>query len=93
MNDWDWNPTITTIESTSVPITELQFPSITVCPDEKKPPDRWAFVEKYLNRYKFTCTTKDCEKTVNIKALFLPVIRKVLSVIDNSVQGTSATIQ
>ena len=32
LSDWDSNPTITTIESAALPMNNLQFPTITICP-------------------------------------------------------------
>ena len=47
--DWEENQTITTLESITRPIQEVQFPTVTVCPNEQSPPDNWAFLEKVLN--------------------------------------------
>ena len=47
--DWEENQTITTLESITRPIQEVQFPTVTVCPNEQTPPDNWAFLEKVLN--------------------------------------------
>ena len=47
--DWEENQTITTLESIARPIQEVQFPTVTVCPNEKSSPDNWAFLEKVLN--------------------------------------------
>jgi hypothetical protein len=32
LQSWDENPVITTIDSASVPIKNVQFPTITICP-------------------------------------------------------------
>jgi len=32
LQSWDENPVLTTIDSASVPIKNLQFPTITICP-------------------------------------------------------------
>jgi len=36
---------ITTIESMSTPVQEIQFPTVTVCNGEQYEYDRWAFIE------------------------------------------------
>ena len=35
--DWEENQTITTLESITRPIQEVQFPTVTVCPNEQSP--------------------------------------------------------
>ena len=52
--DWEENQTITTLESITRPIQEVQFPTVTVCPNEKSMPDNWSFLEKFLNALAFT---------------------------------------
>ena len=46
--DWGKHQSITTLESISSPIQEIQFPTVTVCPHEESPPDNWSFLEKFL---------------------------------------------
>ena len=47
--DWNENQTITTIESIATPVQEVQFPTVTVCQNQKNRPDNWSFLEKLLN--------------------------------------------
>jgi len=47
--DWNENQTITTIKSIATPITNTQFPTVTVCPNEDTLPDPWSFLEKVLD--------------------------------------------
>ena len=49
MLDWEDNQTITTLESIANPIQDVQFPTVTVCSNEKNVPDNWSFLEKLLN--------------------------------------------
>ena len=54
--DWATYPVITSLDSISTPINEIQFPTITVCKDEtKEQPDNWAYMEKALNLLSFNC--------------------------------------
>ena len=48
-NDWEEHQTITTLDSIAVPIEEVQFPTVTVCPNPESPPDNWSYLEKILN--------------------------------------------
>ncbi len=49
LEDWDNNPTITTLDSIAVPVAKVQFPTVTICPVEDTPPDRWAVPELIYN--------------------------------------------
>ena len=57
---WSNNPAITTLETISAPIEEIQFPTVTVC--DNKPPDNWGPLEKVLNSPDFECSnpTSNC---------------------------------
>ena len=52
---WSDNPVITTLETISAPIDEIQFPTITVC--DQKPADNWGLIEKYFNSLAFQCSS------------------------------------
>ena len=41
------------MDSIAAPIDDIQFPTVTVCQDEKRQPDRWAFLETILNIVQF----------------------------------------
>lgn len=53
--DWEEDPIVTTMDSIAAPIKELQFPTVTVCPQNNKPPDNWAALEILLNFVAFEC--------------------------------------
>ena len=54
LEDWKNDQTITTLDSISHPIQNVQFPTVTVCPNEQKQPDNWSFLEKYFNALAFS---------------------------------------
>ena len=54
-SDWNNTPVITTLDSIAKPISYIQFPTVTICQDEYKPPDRWAYLESILNYVEFDC--------------------------------------
>ena len=54
-SDWKNTPVITTLDSIAKPISYIQFPTVTICQDEYKPPDRWAYLESILNYVEFDC--------------------------------------
>ena len=55
-NDWFHNPVITSVDSIAAPIDLIQFPTITVCHEESRQPDNWAFLETVLNNKPFECS-------------------------------------
>ena len=55
--DWEEDPIVTTMDSIAAPIRELQFPTVTVCPEKNKPPDNWAALEVLLNFVAYECDT------------------------------------
>ena len=50
INDWRENPVLTTLDTIVAPIEDIQFPTVTVCPDESQKPDNWAPIETILNQ-------------------------------------------
>ena len=54
-SDWNNTPVITTLDSIAKPISYIQFPTVTICQDEHKPPDRWTYLESILNYVEFGC--------------------------------------
>ena len=56
-SDWSENPVITSIDSIAAPIDLIQFPTVTICQNEKRQPDNWAFLETIFNKIPFECIT------------------------------------
>ena len=46
---------MTTLDSIAAPIELIQFPTVTVCRNEFKPPDNWVLLENILNNVAFEC--------------------------------------
>ena len=82
---WDETPVMTTLDSIAAPIRMIQFPTVTICQDEKKPPDNWAFLETVLNNVAFECSEKyeDCNdrsRTSKIRKDFHDLIESVMNI-------------
>ena len=84
--DWEDEPIITTVDSIAAPISKIQFPTVTICQDEYKRPDNWAFLETILNYVAFECRDdvldnfpddEPCDKTVKIRKDFHDLIQTV----------------
>ena len=66
---WAEYPVITTLETISAPIDEIQFPTVTVC--DQKPPDNWGPLEKVLNSLAFECSGySNCKESTEIRQDF-----------------------
>ena len=51
---WADDPTITTLDTIAAPISDVQFPTVTVCNNElENPPDNWGFLENFMNLMPF----------------------------------------
>lgn len=48
LSDWGEHPFVTNVEMR--PITEVQFPTVTVCQDPLQEPDKWALVRSIIVR-------------------------------------------
>ena len=50
---WETDQTVTTLESIAAPISKVQFPTVTVCPNPRAASDNWAFLSKLLEALPF----------------------------------------
>ena len=55
---WQEEPTITTVSTFSYPVTDMQFPTVTICPEEMDI-DKWGFMRSLLNEIDYTCHDED----------------------------------
>ena len=70
MDDWHANPVVTTIDSFSVPVTEIGFPSVTVCSDSRGLLDPMNYIEKVLNHVDVHETPNDTESGQKLHDLY-----------------------
>lgn len=62
IDDWNEEPVITTISSIDAPVTDLLFPTVTVCSDPYKPANPWAFISNVLDLMDYNCgKIKNCK--------------------------------
>ena len=77
-SDWAENPIITTIDTFSYPVQNIQYPTVTVCYGDTVNYDPWAFVRNNYNRYEFSCqTASECEKSKELRRDFRNVLMEV----------------
>ena len=79
-SDWNSAPVITTLDSIAAPIHDLQFPTVTACQNDKRPPDRWAYLENLMNLIAFECSGiihAGCENTTKLRRDFKFLIDQI----------------
>ena len=75
------------MDSIAAPVQDIQYPTITVCQDENKPPDNWALLELIFNNFALECEYSTyyglppCNSTSKIRSDFKFLIETVLSMI------------
>ena len=73
---WPEHPVITTLDSITAPIDDVQFPTITVCSANQ--PDTWAFLENVLNNIAVECDNeKYCQKTDQLRQDFQYIFQSI----------------
>ena len=86
VEEWSEKQTITTLDSIAASIKDVQFPSVTVCPERFTKPDNWALPQLILNSFAFECYEKsskssefpNCTLTTKIREDFVKEIVKEL---------------
>ena len=78
---WQQNPTITTVSTFFYPVTEMQFPTVTICPEEMEP-DKWGFMRSLMNEIDYSCQNEDDCKDNKIRenvSNFLEALQYILT--------------
>ena len=86
VEEWSVKQTITTLDSIAASIKDVQFPSVTVCPERFTKPDNWALPQLILNSFAFECYEKspnsvefpNCTVTKKLREDFVDEIVKEL---------------
>ena len=99
-DEWAENPVVTTMDSIAAPITNIQFPTVTLCNDEYEMPNSWAFPEMVLNFVPFVCedeSNTDCETSRKLRNdfnfLWEPILKDFKSLfIQNKMDITNAPL-
>jgi hypothetical protein len=59
--DWSRNPMKFVKQTSGLPLSEVQFPTVTICADFN--PDRWGLMRNLLNLIEFECLNEeDCQR-------------------------------
>ena len=80
--DWSENPMITTIDTFSYPVQNIQYPTLTVCYGDNYDP--WAYVRNTYNRFELSCQTDgDCARSRKLRDDFDNVLVEVAKDLTN----------
>ena len=83
---WSEHPVITTLDSITAPIDDVQFPTITVCSADQ--PNTWAFLENVLNNVAVECDNdKDCMNTNQLRQDFQYIFESIGDVASSAEEG------
>lgn len=55
LQQWSNTPTITTLATISAHVSEIQFPTITICPETGSLPNNWGYIKILLDRLQYNC--------------------------------------
>ena len=87
LTQWEYNPTITTLDTIAAPIDDIQFPTVTVCNDYvRNVPDKWAILENLLNLINFDCQNVEdlrCNTTNMIRSDYDFFIESAIDILKN----------
>ena len=92
--DWNNNPILTTTEEIGASLTEVDFPTTTICHEPKYQVDNWALPELILNFLSFNCWSKrtKCEHTEELRQDFKALLDYVYNNISTSVETSQIDI-
>ena len=94
--DWHENPILVSVESFDYPLSEIRFPTVTFCPDEKNVPDNWAFSEIALNMLNLECKlnrTHICLGNAEIRKDFMDLFQLLYEKVNIWAQDKSIDIE
>ncbi len=92
MEEWETHPLMTTLESIDAPLKEIQFPTVTICQEEKSPVDPWSLPEKLLNMVESTCDpdlpskAMTCPSAIKLNREFRPFWIQMLDRMDSLIE-------
>ena len=67
---WTTTPVITTLDTISAHVSEIQFPTVTVCPYGGTLPNNWGYIQTLLDQMPYNCPrngNEDCTEALKIK--------------------------
>ena len=95
VSQWAATPVITTINTIRAHVSEIQFPTVTVCPEVGTPPNNWGYVQTLLDQLPYNCPLNDdddCTDALMIKNdIFGFVFKAILRTIDKYVDNIDET--
>ena len=78
-DDWKQNPIITTTDEFGAPLSDVDFPALTICHEPKYQTDYWALPELIMNFFIFDCwsSTTNCGDSQMLRKDFQPFLEQI----------------
>ena len=78
-DDWEQNPIITTTDEFGAPLSDVDFPALTICHEPKYQTDYWALPELIMNFFTFDCwsSATNCEDSQMLRKDFQPFLEQI----------------
>ena len=91
MKEWNNSPVITSVDNIETPLTDVQFPTMTICHEPQYQADNWALAEMILNFFEFNCNgaLNHCSNTETLRKDFQPFLEKIFDIVNSEIDRTS----
>ena len=90
VSQWMESPVITTLNTISAHVSDIQFPTVTVCPEQGTIPNGWGYIQTLLDQIDYNCPmfkNQNCTNAVNLKEqTFDFFFKSIASVIDETLE-------
>ena len=83
-DDWHHDPILTTMDEIGAPLSDVYFPTITICHEPKYQVDNWALPELILNFFSY-----ESENDIELRKDFQPLLNKIFDIIETEIEQSS----
>ena len=83
-DDWHHDPILTTMDEIGAPLSDVDFPTITICHEPKYQVDNWALPELILNFFSYESNNEH-----ELRKDFRPLLNKIFDVVETEIERSS----
>ena len=83
-DDWHHDPILTTMDEIGAPLSDVDFPTITICHEPKYQVDNWALPELILNFFSY-----ESNNDIELRKDFRPLLNKIFDVVATEIERSS----
>ena len=90
VQEWNENPVITSVDSIESPLSDIDFPTVTLCHEPQYQVDNWALTEMIFNFFEFGCGSSDfeCKGSEALRKDFQPFLDIVFDYVTKKIKDT-----